>query len=71
MHHGFMTTHADIVRSAAKAEAVASACGVSVHTVRSWITRDSIPAEHWATFAAADWATLDVLADAAARKRGA
>ena len=67
-----MTTHADIVRSAGKAEDIALACGVSVHTVRSWVVRDSIPAEHWADFNTAGWATLDALADAAAeRKRAA
>ena len=63
-----MNTHAEIVRTAGKAEDVAAACGVSVHTVRSWIGRDSIPAEHWADFAAAGWATLDDLA-AIARAR--
>jgi len=63
-----MSTHSEIVKNAGDAEAVALACGVSVHTVKSWIFRNSIPAEHWADFAAAGWATLDDLA-AIARAR--
>lgn len=68
MHYSFMTTHADIVKAAGTAEEVASRRGVSVHTVRSWIQRDSIPAEHWAGFAADRAATLKELAEIAASK---
>jgi predicted transcriptional regulator len=64
-----MATHSDIVKRAGKPEEVALACAVSPHTVRSWIQRDSIPAEKWAWFANEDHASLEELAEyAAARK---
>lgn len=63
-----MTTHSDIVKSVGRPEEVALAIGVSRHTVRSWIQRDSIPADQWHAFANKGWATLDALASAAARK---
>lgn len=44
-------------------EAVAEATGASIHTVRSWIQRESIPAEHWKLFADRGWATLEELAE--------
>ena len=62
-----MRTHSQIVKAAGTAEAVAEQRGVSVHTVRSWMQRDSIPAEHWAAFARNGWASLDELALAAAK----
>lgn len=64
-----MQSHSDIVRRAGSAESVAQARGVSVHTVRSWIARNSIPAEHWLAFSAEGITTLDELAAAAATKR--
>lgn len=57
-----MREHGEIVR-AAGIDAVASATDVSVHTVRSWIQRESVPAEHWKLFAERGWATLDELAE--------
>lgn len=66
-----MTTHADIIKRAGSAEIVASWRGVSVHTVRSWITRDKIPDEHWAAFAEQEHATLKELADYSAAKKQA
>jgi len=66
-----MKTHSDIVRCAGKPEEVASALGVSVHTVRSWIQRDSIPADKWAAFARAGHASLETLAEAAATRSAA
>lgn len=50
-------------------DAIAMGLGVSRHTVRSWIQRDSIPADQWITFAAQGWASLDELAEAAARRK--
>lgn len=44
-----MRTHAQIV-GALDAVSLAEKRGVSVHTVKSWVQRDSIPAEHWAGF---------------------
>ena len=72
MHHCVMRTHAEIVAQAGSTEEVALARGVSTHTVRSWVQRDSIPAEHWAAFASDGKATLAELAEYAAsnpRKR--
>lgn len=68
MHYSAMQTHADIVKNAGTADEVARARNVSIHTVRSWIQRDSIPAEHWAGFALDGKATLQELALAAASK---
>ena len=57
-----MREHGEIVR-AAGIDAVAEATGASIHTVRSWIQRESIPAEHWKLFAEREWATLEELAE--------
>lgn len=57
-----MRDHPDIVKEAG-IDAVAEATGASVHTVRSWIQRESIPAEHWKLFADREWATLEELAE--------
>lgn len=64
-----MRTHTDIVKAAGQPEAVGGVLGVSRHTVRSWVQRDSIPADKWAAFAAQGWATLDELAQAVAFKK--
>lgn len=67
-----MRTHADIVKAAGSDTEVADARGVSIHTVRSWIQRDSIPPEHWAGLAGEDGKLLIELAQYAAanpRKR--
>jgi hypothetical protein len=60
-------SHSEIM-DAVGASNVASLLGVSVHTARSWIRRDSIPAEHWLMFSEHGHATLEELAKAAARK---
>lgn len=64
-----MRTHSEIVKAAGTTEEVASARGVSVHTVRSWVQRNSIPADQWAAFAASGWASLEELAVAAAQAK--
>lgn len=64
-----MMTHSEIVAKAGKPEEVALRRGVSVHTVRSWMQRNSIPAEHWKGFADEGHATLEDLAVAAAQRR--
>jgi transposase len=56
-----MRTHSEIV-GAANCEEIAQARGVSIHTVRSWGQRNSIPAEHWPAFLTAGAATLEELA---------
>lgn len=63
-----MHKHSEIVKRAGTADAVARARGVSVHTVRSWIKRNRIPAEHWSAFARDGAATLEQLAEAAAEQ---
>lgn len=67
MHHGFMSTHQDIIKRAG-ADTVRVALGgrVSIHTVRSWQQRNSIPAEHWRGLITAGLATADEMIDAAA-----
>jgi hypothetical protein len=55
-----MRTHADIV-AAADCDKIAGLRGASIHTVRSWGQRNSIPAEHWPTFIAEGAATLEEL----------
>jgi transposase len=65
--HSEITPHRKIVRAAGTAEEVATRRGVSVHTVRSWIKRDSIPGEYWLGFAEDGHATLEQLAAAAKR----
>lgn len=63
-----MRPHREIIK-AAGAEAVHGALGgrVSIHTVRSWVQRNGIPAEHWVDLVAAEIATLEELAHGAAR----
>ena len=61
-----MRSHAQIVRDAGSADELAEKRNVSVHTVRSWIQRDSIPPEHWAAFASEDQNILAELAEYAA-----
>jgi hypothetical protein len=39
-----------------------------IHTVRSWSARKSIPAEYWHGFSVKGLATLEELAEAAARR---
>lgn len=56
-----MTTHSDIVRAAGSPDEVADKLGVSVHTVRSWIQRNSVPVHEWRRFEALGWATVDTL----------
>ena len=56
-----MRTHSEIV-AAADCEQIAQARQASIHTVRSWGQRNSIPAEHWPAFIEAGAATLDELA---------
>ena len=57
-----MRSHHAIVK-AAGAEKIAEALGIpSIHTVRSWIIRNRIPAEHWAGVASHGWASLEELA---------
>lgn len=66
-----MRDHATIVREAGSAEEVAQARNVSIHTVRSWIARNRIPAEQWAGFALHGWATLEELANTVPGKAAA
>ena len=46
-----MRSHSQIVKAAGSVEAVAEKHSVSVHTVRSWIQRNSIPSDQWNAFA--------------------
>lgn len=70
MHYYRMREHGEIVRKAG-VEAVAEATDASIHTVRSWIQRESIPAEHWKLFADRNWATLEELAETVRPRKAA
>lgn len=54
--------HADLIKDA---EAISAHLGVSIHTVRSWRQRESIPAQYWPKLVEADFASLEVLAQTA------
>lgn len=71
MHYPGMRSHSDIIRDGGGAQVVHDKLGFTdkLHTVRSWVQRDSIPGEHWKGFADVDLATLDELAAAAATRR--
>lgn len=64
-----MRTHADILRPGDD-QALAAELKVSIHTVRSWRQRNSIPAEHWKALESMGRASLGELAEAAASRRG-
>ena len=60
-----MRSHAEITKAAgpqAVVEAATDRRDVSIHTVRSWIQRDSIPPDLWPVFVEQGWASLDELA---------
>lgn len=65
-----MRSHSEIIRSAT-AQTVSELTDTSIHTVRSWVQRDSIPSEYWAALIAAGHCGADELIDAAAAKRAA
>ena len=66
-----MRSHSEIIRKAT-ASVVAELTGVKIHTVRSWVQRNSIPADQWATLVAEGHCTPDeLMAFAPARKRAA
>jgi hypothetical protein len=65
-----MRTHSEVIRVATP-QVVSDLTGTSIHTVRSWVQRDSIPSEYWAALINADHATADELIGAAAAKRAA
>lgn len=62
-----MVTHSDIVRRANSDAEFAEMRRVSIHTVRAWKQRNSIPAEYWAGIVADGIASFSELANAAAR----
>lgn len=66
-HSRGMNTHADIIRRAGFPR-VLDLTGSSIHTVRSWVARDSIPAKWWKPLSEAGITSLDELADAASRE---
>ncbi|MGX7895503.1 hypothetical protein [Tsuneonella sp. HG222] len=61
-----MRTHSDIVRDAG-AGRIATLTDKTIHAVRSWQQRNSIPSEYWQKLIAADLTTADELIAAAAR----
>ena len=69
---GDMRTHSQIVKDAGTdALPERASIAVSIHTVRSWRARDSIPGPYWQSLVDAGLATLDELAAAADVRRAA
>jgi hypothetical protein len=65
-----MRTHSDIIRAAGP-QRIADLTGASIHTVRSWVQRGSIPAEYWALLVSDEHCTAAELMLAAASRRAA
>nr|WP_303683040.1 hypothetical protein [Brevundimonas naejangsanensis] len=66
-----MRTHSQIISDAGGPSQLKRLLNLlaTIHTVRSWAARDSIPAAHWNAVVAAGLATLQELADAAELRR--
>lgn len=66
-----MRTHSQIIADAGGPSQLKRRLNLlaTIHTVRSWAARDSIPAAHWNAVVAARLATLQELADAAEVRR--
>ena len=62
-----MKQHSDII-PLDRVDEIAAQTGKSIHTVRSWKQRNSIPADVWAEVVAMNLATLEELAHARAAK---
>ena len=62
-----MRTHSQIIRDAGE-DRVVAITKRPINTVRSWVTRDSIPAPEWAGLVAAELCKADELIAAAAAK---
>jgi len=65
-----MRNHKNIIRDAG-AQEIAGLTAVSINTVRSWVQRDSIPSEYWASIIAAGHCDGNELILSAASKRAA
>jgi hypothetical protein len=61
-------SHRAIIARAGGPAAVGRLIGIDPNTTKGWNRLDSIPAPHWHALAEAGAATLDELAEAAARK---
>ena len=66
MHNTAMRNHSQIVRDAGHSN-LAELTASSIHTVRSWEGRNSIPSGHWKTIIDAGLAKADELIAAAAK----
>ena len=63
-----MRTHEQIITDVGGPTAIARIAGAEAGAAKQWRRNDSIPARYWAAIAAADVASLDELAEAAAAK---
>lgn len=70
MHNSGMRSHSQIVRDITPPK-IADLTGSSIHTVRSWAQRDSIPSDHWLVLVSEGLCTGDELMRAAARDKAA
>ena len=64
-------SHCEIIARAGGPAALGRMIGIDPNTTKAWNRLDSIPAAHWQAIASAEAATLDELAEAAARKAAA
>jgi hypothetical protein len=64
-------SHRDIIARNGGPAAVGHLIGVSPNTAKAWNRLDSIPAAYWHALANVEAATLDELAEAAARRAAA
>lgn len=64
-------SHREIIARTGGPAALGRLIGVDPNTTKAWNRLDSIPAAHWQTIANEGAATLDELADAAARRAAA
>lgn len=64
-----MRTHSQIIADAGGSSTIKHDLGLdaSIHAIRSWVARDSIPSPYWQVFAKRGLATLDELARAVAK----
>jgi hypothetical protein len=65
-----MRSHSSIIRDAGRSK-VAAALPAPIHTVNSWVQRDSIPVQHWQSFVQNNWSTLAELLDYAEKRKAA
>ena len=70
MHNALMRNHSEIVKAITPGT-LAELTGCSINTVRSWMGRNSIPAEHWLLLVSEGHCSADELMLGATRAKAA